>query len=220
MTPQERQLLTDFLQQLSQTRADPKDSEADALIRQAIARQPDASYLLAQRAMGLELALKAAQAQTEKLQAELDQAKRGNETAFVGNAGAWGRSALAAGTAAPSPLAPPQRFDRPLVPAAVTAAAPSSWGSGMLANLATTAAGVVAGSFLYQGIEQMMGHHNAGFGGNNLAANSPAPASETSSAPAGTDDAPADDDVADAPDDDSDDSLATDDGGFDSSDLG
>jgi hypothetical protein len=90
----------------------------------------------------------------------------------------------------------------------------------MLANLATTAAGVVAGSFLYQGIEQMMGHHNAGLGGNNLASNSPAPASETSSAPAGTDDAPADDDGADTPDDDSNDSLAMDDGGFDSSDSG
>jgi hypothetical protein len=220
MTPQERQLLTSFLQQLAQTRADPKDAEADALIREAISRQPDASYLLAQRAMGLDLALKAAQAQTEKLQAELDQAKRGNETSFVGNAGAWGRSAPAAG-AGQQPLAPlSQSYGKPLAPAAVNAQPPSSWGSGMLANLATTAAGVVAGSFLYQGIEQMMGHHNAGFGGNNLAANSSTTASETNNAPAGTDDAPADDDVADAPDDDSGDSLALDDGGFDSSDLG
>jgi hypothetical protein len=220
MTSQERQLLTSFLQQLAQTRADPKDAEADALIREAVSRQPDAGYLLAQRAMGLDLALKAAQAQTEKLQAELDQAKRGNETGFVGNPGAWGRSAPAA-SAGQQPLAPlSQSFGRPLAPAGVNAAPPSSWGSGMLANLATTAAGVVAGSFLYQGIEQMMGHHSAGFGGSGLAANSPAAASETPDPATGTDDAPADDDVADARDDDSDDSLATDDGGFDSSDLG
>jgi len=30
--------------------------------------------------------------------------------------------------------------------------------------VATTAAGVVAGSFLYQGIENLMGHHSSGFG--------------------------------------------------------
>lgn len=213
MTPQERQLLTGFLQQLAQTRADPKDPEADALIREAISRQPDANYLLVQRAMGLDLALKAAQAQLEKLQAELDQVKRGNETSFVGNASAWGRSAPAANAAQQPPASSPQSYGRGLAPAGATAVAPSSWGSGMLANLATTAAGVVAGSFLYQGIQQMMGHHNAGVGGNNLATDSPAAASETN-------DAPTDEKVADAPDDDSDNSLAMDDGGFDSSDLG
>src|SRR3954470_10867990 len=199
MTSQERQLLTSFLQQLAQTRADPKDSEADALIRQAIARQPDASYLLAQRAMGLDLALKAAQAQTEKLQAELDQAKRGNETSFVGNAGAWGRSAPAA-SAGQQPLAPlSQSYGKPLAPAAVNAQPPSSWGSGMLTNLATTAAGVVAGSFLYQGIQQMMGHHSAGVG--NDSANWPAAASDSSDAVADGDQ------VAEMLDDDSDNSL-------------
>jgi hypothetical protein len=31
----------------------------------------------------------------------------------------------------------------------------------MLGNIATTAAGVVAGSFLFQGIEHLMGNHNA-----------------------------------------------------------
>ena len=41
MTPQERQLLTTFLQQLAQTRADPKDPEADALIRDVYATPPE-----------------------------------------------------------------------------------------------------------------------------------------------------------------------------------
>src|SRR5258706_15964708 len=183
MTRQERQLLSTFRQQLAQTRADPKDAEADALIREAISRQPDASYLLAQRAMGLDLALKAAQAQTGKLQAELDQAKRGNETSFVGNAGAWGRSAPAAG-AGQQPLAPlSQSYGKPLAPAAVNALPPSSWGSGMLANLATTAAGVVAGAVLYQGNGQMVGHHNPGFGGKKLAAHPPAGATRTNNPP-------------------------------------
>src|SRR5258706_14499272 len=161
MTRQERQLLPTFRQQLAQTRASPKDPEADALIREALSRQPDGSYLLAQRAMGLHLALKAAQAQTGKLQAELDQAKRGNETSFVGNAGAWGRSAPAAG-AGQQPLAPlSQSYGKPLAPSAVNALPPSSWGSGMLANLATTAAGVVAVAVLYHGIEQLIWRHKA-----------------------------------------------------------
>ena len=170
MTPQERQLLTTFLQQLAQTRADPKDPEADALIRDALSRQPDANYLLVQRAMGLDLALKAAQAQAEKLQAEQDLAKRGNEKSFVGNANSWGRAAPAA-NAAPQPSAPSA-----LQPSA--SSSPSPWGSGMLANLATTAAGVVAGSFLYQGIQSLMGHHDTGSGGD-WAASSQAAASGT-----------------------------------------
>jgi hypothetical protein len=211
MTPQERQLLTTFLQQLAQTRADPKDAEADALIRDAISRQPDANYLLVQRAVGLDLALKAAQAQTEKLQAELDQVKRGNETSFVGNAGVWGRSAPAASAAQQPSASLPQSYGKGLAPAATNAVPPSSWGSGMLANLATTAAGVVAGSFLYQGIQQMMGHHNAGFGGNS-GTDSPTAANDTN-------DALTNDEVADALDD-SDSSLASGDGGFDSADLG
>lgn len=195
MTPQERQLLTTFLQQLAQTRADPRDPEADALIREAISRQPDADYLLVQRAMGLDLALKAAQAQAEKLQAELDQVKRGNEKSFVGNASSWGRS-----TPAANPAQQPS-----------ASSAPSAWGSGMLANLATTAAGVVAGSFLYQGIQNLMGHRNAGFGEN--------PGTNPSMAASGSNGSLTNDEVADTLDD-SDNSVALDDGGFDSSDLG
>jgi hypothetical protein len=211
MTPQERQLLTTFLQQLAQTRADPKDPEADALIRDAISRQPDANYLLVQRAMGLDLALKAAQAQSEKLQAELDRVKRGEETSFVGNAGAWGRSAPAA-NAAQQPLPPlTQSSGKGVAPAAASAAPASAWGSGMLANLATTAAGVVAGSFLYQGIQQLMGHHNTGFG-DNFGTNAPMAGSDSN------DGALTNDEVANSLDDDSDNSLAMDDGGFDSSD--
>jgi hypothetical protein len=199
MTPQEQQLLATFLQQLAQTRADPKDPQADALIRDALSRQPDANYLLVQRAVGLELAVKTMQAQAEKLQAELDQAKRGEGASFLGNAGSWGRSAPAA-----SAVSPQQSYGKSLPPP--TGAAPaSSWGSGMMANLATTAAGVVAGSFLYQGIQQLMGHHN--------------PAAASPVAASGTNDALTNDEVSNALDD-SNDSLALDDGGFDSPDLG
>ncbi len=42
MTPQERELLTTFLQQMTQAQAGQKDAEAEAMIREATAKQPDA----------------------------------------------------------------------------------------------------------------------------------------------------------------------------------
>src|SRR5437763_15510989 len=93
MTPQERELLQDFLQQLEQARADPKDPEAAALIRSVASRQPDADYLLVQRAMGHELALKAAQSHIAKLEAERNQAPASAPSSFLGGSNAWGRPA-------------------------------------------------------------------------------------------------------------------------------
>jgi hypothetical protein len=46
MTPQESQMLQEFLTQLTQAKGIAKDSEADALIRAAMSQQPDAGYLL------------------------------------------------------------------------------------------------------------------------------------------------------------------------------
>ena len=39
MTPQERELLTTFLQQMIQAQAGQKDAEAEAMMREATARQ-------------------------------------------------------------------------------------------------------------------------------------------------------------------------------------
>lgn len=62
-------------------------------------------------------------------------------------------SGAAAATAPSAPSAQP-------APAPVSA--PSTWGSGFLGSVATTAAGVVAGSFLYHGIQNLMGaNHGA-----------------------------------------------------------
>jgi hypothetical protein len=154
MTPQERELLTGFLQQMAQAQAGQKDAEADALIRDASARQPDAAYLLVQRAMGLDYALQAAQAQAAKLQAELDQLRPGARSSFLDTSNAWGRP-----MPAPSPAQVPLAAAAP-ARAATQPAPASSWGSGMLGTVASTAAGVVAGSFLFQGIQGLMGHNN------------------------------------------------------------
>src|SRR5215210_2109436 len=109
MTPQERELLSTFLQQLAQSRAEPKDAEAEAMIREELSRQPDAHYLLVQRALGLDLASKA-------LQAQVDQGKRGNGTSFLGNVSSWGRSAPASNAAREPLAASPQRYGKGAAP--------------------------------------------------------------------------------------------------------
>jgi hypothetical protein len=62
MTADERDQLMHFLSSLRQQRNQPKDPLADALIRDALAQQPDALYPLVQRCMALQWALDAANA--------------------------------------------------------------------------------------------------------------------------------------------------------------
>jgi uncharacterized protein len=181
MNTQEREQLSRFLQQLAQAQAVQKDSEADALIREACLRQPDAAYLLVQRAMLLDQALKNSGAQVSRLQGELDQLRdqaRSGSGGFL-DPNAWGNAP------ATRPNPPPQAplYSAPPAPVTAPAAAPapSAWGSGMLGNIATTAAGVVAGGFLFQGIEHLLGNHGSNFGSmNGLSGNVSADRNETS----------------------------------------
>jgi hypothetical protein len=164
MNPQEKAQLEQFLQQLNSTQAGAKDSDANALITESVKQQPDAAYLLVQRAMGLEMALQVAQKQMTEMQAQIDQTSK--PPGFLSGINSWGRTAPA--QAAPANAMAAAR------PAAV-AAQPSSWGSGMLGAIATTAVGVVAGSMLYQGIQSMMGHNSTPDAGNGLGhSNAPA----------------------------------------------
>ena len=54
MTESERDLLMPFLRQLVNTRTTPADEAAQTLIRSAMRKQPNAPYLLVQRALSLE----------------------------------------------------------------------------------------------------------------------------------------------------------------------
>lgn len=137
MTPHEKELLQKFLNELSNTSVQQKDSDAYTLITESAKKQPDALYLLVQRSMGLEMALQVAQKQMAELQSNSSTAKPASS--FLSDNNAWGRQAVPAGAQAR------------------TGAQPSAWGSGMLGAIATTAIGVVAGSMLYQGIQSMMG---------------------------------------------------------------
>ena len=73
MNLQEREQLTTFMHQLAQVQAGAKDEEAQAMIASTFARQPDASYLVVQRALLLDAALQEAQTQIALLKAQLAQ---------------------------------------------------------------------------------------------------------------------------------------------------
>src|SRR5438067_2543513 len=142
MTPQERQSLQDFLGQLAQVRGTVKDPEAATLIAQAAAENPDALYLSVQRAILLEQALDAAKTQIAQLQAQSSAGGR-----FLGST--WGSQPA-----------------QPVVPAAAPTERPGLFSGGsFLGNVASTAAGVAAGAFLFQGIENLLGHHGGSFWG-------------------------------------------------------
>jgi hypothetical protein len=171
MSPQDRQLLQDFLNQLTQVRGVPKDPEAEAMIARAVAQQPDAPYLLVQRALLLEQALNNAKAEISALQSQCRGAAQG-APAFL-DPNAWGNS----GASRPAPAAqaggqpyqmPAQPYQTPAQPYQMPQQAQAQAGSpgflrggmgGMLGNVAATAAGVAGGAFLFQGLEHLLGNH-------------------------------------------------------------
>ncbi len=146
MNPNEKVMLEKFLEQLKNTQANPKDLDADKLINDSTRNNSDAMYLLVQRALGLELALQAAQKQLTDLQVLNEQTK---PSSFINDHNAWGRA----------PGSPPTNTALQTIRTNATSQnQPSVWGSGLLGTIATTAAGVVVGSMLYQGIQNLLGH--------------------------------------------------------------
>ena len=168
MTPDERALLTRFLSDLAQVRGAAKDPEAAALIDQAVARQPDATYLLVQHSLLADQALHTAQERIADLEAQLRApVQPAAQSSFLG------------GGAAPSPWAQPQSssyqpssYQTAVPPTQPTGffgggapAAPGGFGS-FLRNVGTTAAGVAGGEFLFSGLSNLFGGgHSGGFFG-------------------------------------------------------
>jgi len=142
MTPDERILLTNFLRDLQAARPGPKDAEAEAMINQALAGNPDAAYLLVQHTILSDQALQAAQARIQALESGAPQ------SSFLG--GARPQPATAVPAYAPPP-----------------SASPFSMGGGLgsfLRSAGTMAAGVAAGDLLFDGLSGLFGGHR-GFGG-------------------------------------------------------
>jgi hypothetical protein len=156
MHTEERRLLTNFLDQLQQVQGFSKDPEADTLIQQAIAKQPEAAYLLVQKALLQEQALNAAKAQIAQLQSQVNQlqAKGSQGRGFLG-ADPWGAS--------PSPAAPAPTAGLPPASPYARSMAGQSSGMSFLGTAAATAAGIAGGAFLFRGIENLLHHGSGGF---------------------------------------------------------
>lgn len=160
MNAQETQLLQEFLEQLVRVKGMAKDPQADALITRALSQQPDAGYLLVQRALLQDQALATAKEQIATLQNQLQQASQSAGSPGFLNAGnLWGNSVASAArsTSAAPVQAPVQPYQAPAAPA------PQGFlqgGTGsFLGSMAATAAGVAGGALLFQGIGNLLGHH-------------------------------------------------------------
>jgi hypothetical protein len=175
MSPQDSMLLQDFLNQLVQARGVPKDPEAEAMIARAVAQQPDAAYLLVQRALLQQQALNNAQAEIAALQQQLRGAPRPGPEFLDPNA--WGHGGQRAPAAAHGALSPSAQYSPPgyQQPARSGFFGGRTGGmggmGGALGTIASTAAGVAAGAFLFQGLGNLLGgnHDGNGFLGNDNA---------------------------------------------------
>lgn len=180
MTPQERDLITNLLSRMKAQSGQPKDAEAEAVIRQAVGELSDAPYLLVQTVLIQDMALNASQNRISDLERQLATAKAPPAaqpaTSFLGGAGQgsvpstgpWARSAqpqeppaapraVWTQSAGPPPMTPsavgPMMAQSPLMPGA---------GAGFLRQAATTAAGIAGGALLFQGIQSLFGPHYGG----------------------------------------------------------
>ena len=171
MNASDEKMLQDFLGQLVQARGVAKDPDAEALIRRAAAQQPDATYLLVQRALLVEQALGNAKARIAELEGQGD---KGN--GFL-DANSWGNSAQAS-PSNPVPGMGQGGYQQNGPTGSVAAAAPAKSGGflggaggSMLGTVAATAAGVAAGSFLFHGIGNLLGNEGQGAANHLLADN-------------------------------------------------
>jgi len=187
MVPQERDLITTLLSRLKSTAGQPKDPEADTLIRQAMAEQPDAPYYLVQTVLIQDISLHQAQNRIAELEKQLADAQAKPPTSFLGNlfgsrdpappaavgsvpsAGPWVRGPQVA----PPPPGPGYAQPQPGYAQAAPAAGGGMMGGamggggmmggmggggGFLRSAAATAAGIAGGALLFQGISSMFGH--------------------------------------------------------------
>jgi len=157
MTEQERELLNNLLANLVATPTAQKDLEADDLIRRALARKPDATYLLVQRTLLQDIALKNAQSRINALEQQLRQAqpisdaRTSGSGSFLGNG--WNQPAASDRWSQSPP--PSQNWNYQSAPPSVPQ--PNAF-SGFLKSAATTAAGVAGGALLFQGLENLFDH--------------------------------------------------------------
>ena len=179
MTPQERQLVDELFDRLARLEDAPRDPDAERAIADGLRRAPHAAYALVQTVLVQDEALKRANARIQELEGggQAQEQPRGfldnmRDTLFgheerrgsvptvrpggLGSSGVWG-----SGQGAPPP--PPPGYGPP--PAGYGyGPGPSPVGSGgsFLGTAAASAAGVIGGAMLLNGIRSMFGHSYGG----------------------------------------------------------
>jgi len=188
MTPQERQLVVDLFERLAQLENQPRDRDAEQAIQEGLTKAPHAIYALVQSALVQDEALKQADAHIRELEAALQGETPEQPRGFLdsmrdslfGHEPARGsvpsvrpgdqpmgvppqyRSATGAqwgGGATQAPMAPAPMPQAPMPP--------SGPGGSFLGTAAATAAGLVGGGLLLDGIRGMLGggQHRGPFAG-------------------------------------------------------
>jgi hypothetical protein len=158
MSPDESRLLTDLLDRLARLPAGYKDPEADALIKAAMIKLPDAPYQLVQACILQEQAALGAKARIDQLEAEMQRLRQqlAAETQPRSTApGPWGAAAAQPVLTHPGPWG---------------GSVPAYRGSSFLGNVAETAVGIAGGMLLAQGVSNLFGGHGSVWGGNSWGA--------------------------------------------------
>jgi hypothetical protein len=235
MIPQERELVANLFDRLAALEAQPRDSEAEQLIKEGLRRAPNAVYALVQSVLVQDEALRRADARIRELEGEEVQGEADREPrSFLDNMrdALLGerrpeRGAVPEAPASTRPMGVPPQFGTRMSapgeppPSAPTQDAPSRGGS-FLGTAAAAAAGAIGGALLLDGIRSMLGGQQQGpFAGtfDRIAGEPRAPWGDSGSAQtaglAGARDEPASlfDASADANDADFDDDLGDFDGG-------
>ena len=181
MTPDERNLISSLFDRLAAASNQPKDSEADQLIRSKVAENPAAPYLLAQSTLVMQQALANAQNRISALEKQIAESNSpaagtqqgGSFLSSVASFFGGGQQHQQPQRSAPPPIPQqpqqPQQYAQPQPPPVYGAPQPqppAGRGSGgFLQGALGTAAGVAGGALLFQGIENLIGHNPGPFAG-------------------------------------------------------
>jgi len=184
MTPEEQKLVDALFDRLARLENAPRDPDAERLIAAGLQQAPHAVYALVQTALVQDEALKRANARIEELETQLggEEEPQQQQASFLDTMRdtMFGRPPRSAGSVPSvrpqaSPLSPPPGREPPMSygpqgpgpsypPQPPYPPGPGFGGGGsFLGAAASTAAGVVGGSLLLDGIRSMFGHH-AGLG--------------------------------------------------------
>jgi uncharacterized protein len=170
MTPQEQELVDDLFDRLAKLENMPRDPDAERLVADGMRRAPHAAYALVQTALVMDEALKRANARIEELQVQTGgegQQQQGGfldnmRDAVLGRRDPRGsvptvRSQATQPASAPLPYQSPPEYPPQMPPPYPTGPAFGTGGS-FLGTAASTAAGMIGGGLLLDGIRSMFGH--------------------------------------------------------------